>query len=538
MKISTASLALAALTTVGLAPLSAQGDFAYDKKSPATFGKTLQLAYTGAPQGKPMMFMVSLNRGPTPLKLLFGGTDNRSLQVGVDLVPVWFLTTTTATGAGAFPPVLMPNSAPLQGTPVHLQLMTGPGTGGNVVDKISHKIVVVGGASGTTDLLAAKLGDGRTPKGPGRALMAAFPLAGKNGNVMVAGGGTGNMLNATGLRTSEVLDFRTLEIKPGPNLVAPRASATVTVLTNGRVLLAGGVDSMGDVTATCEIYDPVTNTFTATGSMGTKRAGHAAALLPNGRVLVAAGTSDLKTPASTILGILKSCEIYNPATGTWSTTASIAEKVLGPALTTLTTGKVLVSGGAKITLGIFNIPVSVDSVTRCQLFTPSGNSGSWANTGSMVQHRALHGENTILLSGGRVLVTGGVVVRIPLIPLPQNFAGAQSSDKAEYYNPATGSWVALPRLAEKRFGHTATEMPDGKVLVVGGAKGALDAATSVRNIQEFNPATNTFVRSFNLRTARATHGAALLPDGNLIAFGGTSSATATTTLDSLEIIHQ
>ena len=139
----------------------AQGDFPYDKASPATFGGILKLTYSGAPAGKAMMFMLSLNGGPIPVRLLFGGTDTRSLQVGVDLVPAWLITT-TGTGSGAFN-LPVPTTASLQGVHLHLQLMTGGAAPPNIVDKISSKIVIVLGASGTSDLLQSKLGDGRNP---------------------------------------------------------------------------------------------------------------------------------------------------------------------------------------------------------------------------------------------------------------------------------------------------------------------------------------------------------------------------------------
>ena len=93
-------------------------------------------------------------------------------------------------------------------------------------------------------------------------------------------------------------------------------------------------------------------------------------------------------------------------------------------------------------------------------------------------------------------------------------------------------------MSAARAGHTVTEMPNGMVLIAGGASGPIDAATSVTSIQEFDPSSNTFGRLFNLRTARATHGAALMPDGNLVVFGGLARSTAASTLDTMEIVHQ
>lgn len=523
------------LASACASPAVAQYDFDYFTSSPATFGKALNLEYRNAPRSKPMMFTLSLNRGPTPLKSLFGSTDPRSLEVGIDLLPLWLLIATTSTGDGVIP-VLVPTTASLQGVHLHLQLMTGGGPGPYIVDKLSNKIVIVAGAARTTTTIRARLGDGRSPHGPGRGMMAVFPIPNSKGKYLLAGGGTGNILGAKGLQTTEIYDTRTNRITPGPNLRAPRALATATVLPNGKVLLAGGVDTLGNPTATCEIYDPASNTFKATGSMGTRRAGHAASLLGNGRVLVVAGARDLADVAKAITGLLRSAELYNPATGTWSSTASISNSVLGPSLTTLANGKALVAGGAKVNT-LFGIPLSVTSVKTCQIYDPA--TGRWSSTGSMRQSRAVHEFNTIRLKDGRVLITGGVYVDIrPLIPPPSNFAGATAVKTCEYYNPSTGSWVALPNMSVARSGHTVNQMPDGRVLIAGGASGAIDVAISQRSIQEFNPASNTFVAIYNMDTARSTHGSLVAPNGSLVLFGGTISAAATLTLDSIELVHR
>ena len=154
------ALTAGALASVCISPTFAQGGFDYDSSSPATFGKILNLDFKGAPAGKPMMFMLSLNGGPIPIKLMFGGTDPRSIQVGIDLVAAWIIIGTGPTGNGAIP-VLVPTIPALAGTHLHLQMMTGGGSGPHIIDKISNKIVVIPGTAGTTSRLLAQLGDGR-----------------------------------------------------------------------------------------------------------------------------------------------------------------------------------------------------------------------------------------------------------------------------------------------------------------------------------------------------------------------------------------
>ena len=86
------------------------------------------------------------------------------------------------------------------------------------------------------------------------------------------------------------------------------------MLPNGKVLVAGGFASIR-LLASAELYDPASGTWTATGSLATARDCHTATLLPNGKVLVAGGYD-----AS---GYLASAELYDPATGTWTATGSL-----------------------------------------------------------------------------------------------------------------------------------------------------------------------------------------------------------------------
>lgn len=114
-----------------------------------------------------------------------------------------------------------------------------------------------------------------------------------NGKVLIAGGSPTNGVGA--IQTATVFDPATnTYTATSNNLHSPRANHTATLLPNGKVLIAGGRDDADNRQATLELYDQVTNTFaTIVGvSLGAARASHTATLLPNGNVLIAGGSGN------------------------------------------------------------------------------------------------------------------------------------------------------------------------------------------------------------------------------------------------------
>jgi hypothetical protein len=149
------------------------------------------------------------------------------------------------------------------------------------------------------------------------------------------------------------------------NMVAGRAYHTATLLPNGKVLVAGGCYDVCRIynLSSAELYDPFTGTWSATSSMANARAQHTATLLPNGKVLVAGGISGSN--------IVASAEIYDPATGAWSPAGNMVNARRFAQATLLSTGKVLVAGGQNYSA----------TLAAAEIYDPALN--RWSKTGSM-----------------------------------------------------------------------------------------------------------------------------------------------------------
>jgi hypothetical protein len=269
---------------------------------------------------------------------------------------------------------------------------------------------------------------------------------------------------------------------PTGDLNTPRSAHTATLLPSGKVLVAGGVgpNRCSPPISDAELYDPASGTWSTTGSLNTARFNHTATLLPNGEVLVAGGY----TPQVA----LDSAELYDPATEMWRPTGSFNTiRAIGSA-TLLPNDKVLAVG------------TSSGWVISAELYDPA--TGTWSNTGAPSFVPA--SRNTVLLPDGKVLSV---------------FEGSPwdyGDLFAELYDPATGQW-SIAGYFSICWAPTVTLLQNGKVLVTG-----LYGANYPTKAELYDTCTGTWTTTGNLSTFRHYGGytATLLADGQVLVAGG------------------
>jgi hypothetical protein len=261
-------------------------------------------------------------------------------------------------------------------------------------------------------------------------------------------------------------------------------------LPDGRLILQGDVTAPTAGTNTVEVYNPDARNFQRLGRLLITRWQDASAVLADGRLLVVGGRTNLSN-----LDVVASAELLDPATGITVPTGSLNfPRTLARAVT-LQDGRVLVFGGTG---------VNGFSVASAELYDPA--TGQFTVCGATTVNRPVAQEisSATVLQDGRVLVFG---------------SGGTPTSGAELFNPATGTFQSAGAVVLRRTSHSATLLPDGRVVIIGGIpSGVPNAVTNL--VEVYNPATATFSVMGNILQPRRSHTATLLPDGRILVAGG------------------
>ena len=306
------------------------------------------------------------------------------------------------------------------------------------------------------------------------------------------------------------------------NMIQPRSNHSSTLLNDGRVLIAGGFDATGAITATSEVYCPSPyapppgktlaqvcpngdGKFSPMGNLPSKSAAHSATLLPTGKVLVVGGGNS-------------SAEVFDPATGQWTAAGGVSVRSYHTA--TLLNGKVFIAGGS-------------DNSGKAQATTIIYDPATGTNVSGPTLLAARERHTATLLANGTVLIVGGRQKSgtgyVPLssaeiyVPPALGASGVGTVSAA----PSMLKYPTTPAVPDPRFSHTAVRLSDGRVLVAGGSSDTSGTvASSLATAQLYGNGTWSTTAPPLMQQARREFTLTMLGDGRVLA---TAGVTATST---------
>jgi uncharacterized protein (TIGR03437 family) len=257
------------------------------------------------------------------------------------------------------------------------------------------------------------------------------------GEILVIGGLGSEDKNSTTSRSAEIYDPATGAWRRAAAPNFPHISHTATLLADGRVLVAAGIDETRALSSRAEIYDPAANEWTeAAGPVTTRASSARALLLSDGRVLIAGGAGESRDSAS--------AEIYDPKANLWSSAADLNYARASHTLMLLPDGRVFAAGG--------QLPEAAET---SEIYDPA--KGIWELSGRLNVARGSH--SAAMLPDGRVLITGGRSIDGRLL------------EECEVYDAQKGVWSEAPKLQTAREKHKTIILNDGRIAAVGGRGG-------------------------------------------------------------------
>jgi N-acetylneuraminic acid mutarotase len=343
-----------------------------------------------------------------------------------------------------------------------------------------------------------------------------LPVAGAGADAVLLAGGRvflagGEDATGTAVADAALFDPVTHTWSAAKPMTVARSRQATTRLPDGRVLLTGGVSADGAPLSSAEIYDPVAATWSTVDGMTSARAGHSATALTTGQVLIAGGTTGTRS--------LSSAELFDPASGKWvripGAPAPMTDARSGHQAVALADGRVLVTGGLLATGG------RDAALAYCELYDPATR--TWTPVTSMVTPRAGH-QATLLADGRHVLVTGGDPVPVPADGAIRGGSLDSAELFVADPDPAKCAWQPAGQIPAGRSRHGAALLRTGEVLVLGGTTGPAFAA-GLRVALRYDPAAGTWTTSTaGAAVGRWEAATVVLADGRVLTGGGLTGA--------------
>jgi hypothetical protein len=392
--------------------------------------------------------------------------------------------------------------------------------------------------------------------------------------------GDGRVLN---IRTSQVEDQpatlvtqlwdpATDKNKDTPSLPSYREQFVGLTLADGRALVTGGLNDKRQSFSSTYIYDPKTESWSKSGLLGIARTAAAGAVLRDGRVLVMGGYfvngASSTTPGNVRLAAfhpdfadvdippfasaLATAEIFDPSSGTWSSTGPMVYARSDADAVTMADGRVLVFGSNSPGNGV---EVDDNAQRTAEIFDPA--TGKFTLTGPLppIDRAGLEaqgnpganpvpeGESTWTTGHPVALRDGGAVI----IGLLDSWKHEGDVSRSVRYEPSTNAWseigqtwVLVGEPTENTLyikgvpdlsGSASASLPDGRVLVAGGygptvegkrADGtAFVSHDSTNAALYFDPAANAWTSGPTMPESQAGGRALTLADASVLVYAGT-----------------
>ena len=371
---------------------------------------------------------------------------------------------------------------------------------------------------------------------------------------------------------TEIYDPTRNEWHEAEALNKPRARDVAVRLSDGRVLVAGGLNEDRQSFSSTYLFDPATETWSKSGLLGTARTGAVGAALADGRALVAGGyfqngpnpieggatnaipavfhadLMDIDVPP--FATAMATAEVFDPATGTWSATGPMSYARNGASAVALADGRILVVGSKDSQSGV---AVDDHATDTAEIYDPSTGRFSLAGTLPPVDLAALEaagGPPVQDLSQYTPSPEAGTLVALPdggalIVGRDEYWKHQGDVARSFRYDPTQNTWsevgdiwfvfddnVPTPLIAEgvaDLRGSMVAGLHDGRVLVAGGRTPSVaatgdDGGRTQSEISDaarfYDPSSGGLSDAPTMPDPRIGAAVALLEDGSVLVMGG------------------